>query len=59
VQPQWDSSGERIGVYNAMWLNFRVALRITMGSFTSLFLSLAYFSLQFTTKKVPAGFEDL
>lgn len=42
VQPQCDSCGERIEVNNAMWLNFRVkALRITKGSFTTLFLSLA------------------
>jgi hypothetical protein len=46
-----------------MWLNFRVkkskALRVTMGSFTTPFLSLAYFSLPFTTKKVPVDFEDV
>jgi len=60
VQPQCDSFGERIEVYNAMWLNFSVeALRVTKGSFTTLFLSLAYFSLPFTTKKVPVNFEDL
>jgi hypothetical protein len=44
-----------------MWLNFRVkkikALRVTMGSFTTLFLSLACFSLPFTTKKVPVSLE--
>jgi hypothetical protein len=46
-----------------MWLNFRVkkskALRVIMGSFTTLSLSLAYFSLPFTTKKVSVSFEDL
>jgi hypothetical protein len=64
VQTQCDLSGERIEVYNAMWLNCRVkkrkALRVvTTGSFTILFLSLAYFSLPFTTKNVPVSFEDL